>query len=214
MIAQRTHMNDLCGHVLETGGWTHLKLATRFQTKYRCTTVFANGTKTWSDPRKKDGELLNPALWDEEAIDLEERRLKTFGFSGQHQQEPVPKGGGQFQRVWFKIEQALPKDFVEMTRFWDTAATEGGGDWTAGVKMGRRANGDVYIVDVKHKQFSSGKVDELIRQTSKIDGVHCVIREEEERPEGGRAGGREAGRHEDGRALSVSPPRGHRERAV
>ena len=46
--------------------------------------------------------------------------------------------------------------------------------------MGRRDNGDVYIVDVKHKQFSSGKVDELIRQTSKIDGVNCVVREEEE----------------------------------
>ena len=127
MIAQRTHMNDLCGHVLETGGWTHLKLPTRFEVKHRCTTVFANGTKTWSDPRKKDGDLLNPALWDEEAIDLEERRLKTFGFSGQHQQEPVPKGGGQFQRKWFKLEESMPTDFVEMTRFWDTAATEGGG---------------------------------------------------------------------------------------
>ena len=55
---------------------------------------------------------------------------------------PVPKGGGQFQRSWFKVEEALPKDFAEMTRFWDTAATEGGGDWTAGVKMGRRQNGD------------------------------------------------------------------------
>ncbi len=64
----------------------YLKLPTRFESKHRCTTVFA---------------------WDEEAIDLEERRLKTFGFSGQHQQEPVPKGGGQFQRKWFKIEDGL-----------------------------------------------------------------------------------------------------------
>ena len=180
MIMQRTHMNDLSGHVLETGGWTLLKLPTRFESTHRCTTVYANGTKTWSDPRKKDGELLNPALWDEEAIDQEEKRLKTFGFSGQHQQEPVPKGGGQFQRSWFTIEEALPTDFVETTRFWDTAATEGGGDWTAGVKMGRRQNGDVWIIDVKHKQFSSGKVHELIRQTAQVDGVHCVVREEEE----------------------------------
>ena len=163
------------GHVLETGGRVHLKLPTRFESKKRCITVIG-----WGDPRTKEGELLNPALWDEEAIDLEEQRLKTFGFSGQHQQEPVPKGGGQFQRVWFTVEEAEPTDFVELARFWDTAATEGGGDWTAGVKMGRRENGDVWILDVKHKQFSSGKVDELIRQTAQVGGPYCAVREEEE----------------------------------
>ena len=90
MIMQRTHQGDLSGHVLETGGWTLCKLPTRFVLSSRCTIVYAEGTKTWSDLRKKDGELLNPALWDEEAITLEEKRLRTFGFSGQHQQEPVP----------------------------------------------------------------------------------------------------------------------------
>ena len=81
MIMQRTHQADLSGHVLETGGWTHLKLPTRFVVNKRCTTIYAEGTKTWSDPRKKDGELLNPGLWDEDAIVLEEKRLRTFGFS-------------------------------------------------------------------------------------------------------------------------------------
>ena len=180
MIMQRTHQADLSGHVLETGGWTQLKLPTRFVASKRCTVTYAEGTKTWTDPRKKDGELLNPALWDEEAIYLEEKRLRTFGFSGQHQQEPVPKGGGQFQRVWFKVVEELSTDFIELVRFWDTAATEGGGDWTAGVKMGRRRDGDVWILDVKHKQFSSGKVDELIAETATLDGPHCYVREEEE----------------------------------
>ena len=67
MIMQRTHMDDLSGHVLETGGWTHLKLPTRFVAGKHCSVVYAEGTKTWTDPRKKAGELLNPALWDEEA---------------------------------------------------------------------------------------------------------------------------------------------------
>ena len=58
MIMQRTHQADLSGHVLETGGWTLLKLPTRFEPSKRCTVVYADGTKTWSDPRKKDGELL------------------------------------------------------------------------------------------------------------------------------------------------------------
>ena len=70
MIMQRTHQADLSGHVLETGGWTHLKLPTRFEPSKRCTVVYAEGTKTWNDPRKKAGELLNPALWDEDATPL------------------------------------------------------------------------------------------------------------------------------------------------
>ena len=70
--------------------------------------------------------------------------------SGQHQQEPVPKGGGMFQRAWFHLQEDVPRDFVEITRFWDTAATEGGGDWTAGIKMGRREDGDVWVLDVQH----------------------------------------------------------------
>ena len=70
--------------------------------------------------------------------------------SGQHQQEPVPKGGGMFQRAWFHLQEDVPRDFVEITRFWDTSATEGGGDWTAGIKMGRREDGDVWVLDVQH----------------------------------------------------------------
>ncbi len=68
MIMQRTHQADLSGHVLETGGWTHLRLPTRFEPAKRCTVTYAEGTKTWTDPRKKQGDLLNPALWDEGAI--------------------------------------------------------------------------------------------------------------------------------------------------
>lgn len=55
-----------------------------------------------------------------------------------------------FQRAWFHLQEDVPRDFVEITRFWDTAATEGGGDWTAGIKMGRREDGDVWVLDVQH----------------------------------------------------------------
>ena len=175
MVMQRTHLDDLAGHVLESGDWVHLKLPTRFDPATRCTTGIG-----WADPRTQAGELLNPDLWSTAAIDAEERRLQTYGFAGQHQQEPVPKGGGMFQRAWFHVQEDVPRDFVEITRFWDTAATEGGGDWTVGIKMGRRDDGDVWVLDVKRVQYSSGKVDELIRQTAALDGVRCEVREEEE----------------------------------
>ena len=44
MIMQRTHQADLSGHVLETGGWTHLKLPTRFVASKRCVVTYAEAT--------------------------------------------------------------------------------------------------------------------------------------------------------------------------
>ena len=60
MIMQRTHQADLSGHVLETGGWTHLKLPTRFVVNKRCTTIYAEGTKTLVGPTQEGRRAPEP----------------------------------------------------------------------------------------------------------------------------------------------------------
>ena len=80
---RRTHLNDLSGHVLEMGGWVHLKLPTRFDPQTRCRTVIG-----WRNPRTTAGELLNPRLWDEASINLEERRLGPMGSPGSTSRSP------------------------------------------------------------------------------------------------------------------------------
>jgi hypothetical protein len=74
-----------------------------------------------------------PALFDEKKVHLLELDLGPYGTAGQLQQRPAPEGGGLFKREWFKYADAVPA-IVRRVRGWDTAGTEGGGDYTAGVQ--------------------------------------------------------------------------------
>lgn len=116
IIMQRVHDRDLSGHVLEQGGWTHLCLPMEFVKKSRCV-VPDLGLK---DPREEDGELLNPKRFDLEWVDKQKganlsgrnpklnRKMDSWAYAGQFQQDPVPLEGGMAKRAWF--EAAFYKD--------------------------------------------------------------------------------------------------------
>src|SRR5579864_4054381 len=54
IIMQRSHSDDLSGHVLEQGGYEHLSIPAEYEGDSRKTAV------GWSDPRREEGELLWP----------------------------------------------------------------------------------------------------------------------------------------------------------
>ena len=95
-IMQRVHEKDLAGHVLEHGGWTHLKLPAEF-TGIKCSTSIG-----WSDPRVVSGELLDPVRFPREELDKLKVKLGPYGTSGQLQQEPSPAEGAIFKRAWIR----------------------------------------------------------------------------------------------------------------
>lgn len=119
---QRLHGKDLTGHVLERGGYVHLRLPTEFNPKKRSVTVTRSGL-TWQDPRKRERELLFPALNPPEAIEQQKIDLGTWDFAAQHQQEPLPETGGIFERSWFGFykQRDLPPVFAEHLQSWDFA---------------------------------------------------------------------------------------------
>lgn len=91
--------------------------------------------------------------------------------------------GMMFKRHWFKIVDAVPGN-VRKVRYWDMAATEGGGDYLAGCLFGEK-DGICYIMDMKRVQLSSFHAERLMEQTAAMDGREVMIRWEEE---GGSAG--------------------------
>jgi predicted phage terminase large subunit-like protein len=68
---------------------------------------------------------------------------------------------------------------MQLCRYWDKAATEGGGDWTAGALIGID-QGRVYVLDVKRAQERPAGVEALILQTAQMDGHEVMIRMEQE----------------------------------
>ena len=51
------------------------------------------------------------------------------------------------------------------------ASTQDGGDYTAGICLGKAPNGDFYITDVRHAQLSASRVENLLSNTASQDGI-------------------------------------------
>lgn len=97
IIAQRLHEDDLPGHVLAQGGYEHLCLPSEYNPAKPC------ATSIWRDPRTEPGELLFPELFTREVLADLKIRLGSIGYAAQHDQMPVPEGGGMFQRSWWRF---------------------------------------------------------------------------------------------------------------
>lgn len=96
IIMQRLHERDLSGFILsEMGGYEHLMLPMRFEPERKCFTSIG-----FADPRKDEGELLNPDRFGETAVSELEHKLSASA-SGQLQQNPTPATGEIFKKYWW-----------------------------------------------------------------------------------------------------------------
>jgi predicted phage terminase large subunit-like protein len=103
-----------------------------------------------------------------------------------HNWNARPTAGRVFNISWFEIVDAVPA-VMSRVRFWDKAGTDGGGAFTAGVKMGRdHTTGYVYVEDVVRGQWSAGQREAVIKQTAIMDGPEVEIYLEQEPGSGGK----------------------------
>jgi predicted phage terminase large subunit-like protein len=71
-------------------------------------------------------------------------------------------------------------------RYWDKAGTEGGGAYSAGVKMEKTKDNQFYITDVERGQWSAWKREEKIKQCAELDGKEVKVWVEQEPGSGGK----------------------------
>jgi predicted phage terminase large subunit-like protein len=98
VIMQRLHAGDISAMCIEEGGWEHLVLPMLHDSGRRHTTSIG-----WEDPRKKDGEVLWQEQFTPNSVADLRKSIGEHAFSGQYQQTPVPRGGGLFQKTWFRF---------------------------------------------------------------------------------------------------------------
>ena len=96
----------------------------------------------------------------------------------------IAEAGDFFDRAWFKPVGAptvpMGERGVKMVRYWDLASTDGGGDYTAGCLLSFHPDGTWEIRDMVRGQWSSAKIETVIRQTAYSDGQYIPIRMEQE----------------------------------
>ncbi len=154
LIMQRLHENDLAGWLLAGGNgehWEHLSLPA----------IQDDGTALW--PAKHKIEDL--------------RRMEAaspYVFAGQYMQSPSPLEGGLFKPDQIGVIDAIPAEPIQWVRGWDLASTTDG-DWTAGVRLGRRSSGRLIIADVARLRTGPDERDAAILNTAALDGKRVKV---------------------------------------
>jgi predicted phage terminase large subunit-like protein len=102
------------------------------------------------------------------------------------EQRPTPKAGEIFDPAWFRIVDAPPAHAMRV-RWWDMAATESGGDYTAGVRVSVTPDGVFTVEHIARGQWAPGRRDATIRQTAELDGAAVVQWGEQEPGSAGKS---------------------------
>lgn len=170
MQLTRWHEDDLAGRVLasaEGPDWTVLK--------------FPALAEKDDILGRLPGEALCPERHTRES--LEKRRdIDPWKFDSLYQQNPTPRDGGMFKRLWFDNNKVAtsPLDVVGRYRVWDMASTADGGDWTAGFRVSKGKDGLWYLEHVERGQWETHKRDKKVLEVAGTDPAGTKFHREQE----------------------------------
>ncbi|MDU8912507.1 phage terminase large subunit [Aestuariicoccus sp. MJ-SS9] len=121
VVAQRLHIDDLAGRLMETGDWHVLQLPAIAPVSQA---IDIGEGLIWNRER---GELLHPERIDEATLEQIRKELGTAAFEAQYQQQPAPAEGHIIRPEWFgSYPKALPrKQYEAVVQSWDVAVVPG-----------------------------------------------------------------------------------------
>jgi predicted phage terminase large subunit-like protein len=168
IVMQRVHENDLSGHVLEKGGYTHLCLPAQYEPtrvvyiNNKQVEVPTKEVKTelgFVDPRNEPGELLCPERFDFPTIEKLKLSLGSYATACQLQQRPSPRGGGIFKSEWF-VRYKIPPQIVCRRVYGDTAQkTAERNDYSVFECWGRGIDGRIYLLDLIRGKWEAHELE-------------------------------------------------------
>jgi predicted phage terminase large subunit-like protein len=170
VVMQRLSEKDVSGIILsEQFGYEHLCLPMEYERPRPATSI------GFTDPRRAVGDLLFPERFPRAVVDRDKKIMGAYAVAGQFQQRPSPATGGEFEPEKIETVDAIPHGVVRWARGWDLAATEGAGDYTASVKIGKMRDGRYVVSDVGRRQYGTAKRDAYIKATASADGPGALV---------------------------------------
>ena len=117
VVMQRLHLDDLVGHLIEEGGWTHLNLPAIAEIDE---SIPLGGARVH---HRRIGDVLHPEREPLAELNKLKRTIGSLEFAAQYQQQPVPIEGNLVKWSWFRFYDEAPEllstDRIIMS--WDTA---------------------------------------------------------------------------------------------
>ena len=178
LVMTRWHPDDLGGRLADAGGdppWQVLRLPA----------VAEEGDPLGRVP----GAPLWPEWEDGVALAAKRAAVGERAWAALYQQRPRLRRGGMFATARIAVLDVAPP-VVQVVRGWDlaaTAATSGDPDWTAGVKLGRTADGTWVVLDVARMRGGPGEVERALASHAAADGVPVLVGLPQDPGQAGRA---------------------------
>lgn len=139
----------------------------------------------WRDELgRRHGEALWPERYPEERLNRI-RANNPATFQSMYQGDPRLGTGGWFPEDRWVEHDVIP-EMSEQVRVWDLAATKDGGDWTVGMKLGRDAEGNLWVLDIQRFRKDPDEIQKTVRSVAQADGNHVKILIEQERAGSGK----------------------------
>jgi predicted phage terminase large subunit-like protein len=166
MIMTRWHVDDPAGRWLE-----HFP-----DTKVLTYRAYAENKNDWTvkSGYRKVGEELFPEHKPKEFLEERRKVYTSAAWESLYQQHPIIVGGGIFPVDRIKFVQSINRSLIKRSvRYFDKAATEDGGAYTAGVLMHETQAGEIIVEDVVRGQWSSLERETRIKQCAIMDKTVC-----------------------------------------
>lgn len=184
LIMTRWHEDDLAGRLLLEQGaeWSVLRLPALAETQAERDDNARHVGLPSGDPDplgRQAGEALSPARFSAGELGRIRRDTGSMVFQAEYQGAPRRLEGAMFQRAWFVSTEARPSTPWRV-RYWDKAATSGGGAYTAGVRLSISWDGIVTIEHVVRGQWSTLERRQAMKQQAEMDGKEVPIFIEQE----------------------------------
>lgn len=117
VIAQRLHMEDLPGRLLDAGGWDELVLPLVVDREQYIEVA------PMRQVERPAGNILHDARFSDETISRLRAEMGEQDFEAQYNQRPLPPGGAIFKLAWLQRfdERPPPYQVQGIFQSWDTA---------------------------------------------------------------------------------------------
>lgn len=211
VIMQRLHEEDLAGWLLAGGNgekWEHLCIPALREAPYP--DPDGNMVEQPDPLNRAPGEPLWEAMHTAPMLRQMER-ASPLVFAGQYQQRPSPASGAIFkpdQLIYINNSDLLTIPIKRSTRGWDFASTDGGGDWTRGIRLDETEDGRIIIRDVQGKQGGPDDVEKLVKESAAMDGKEVRVAIPKEAGPAGAAWALSFARQLHGYIVEASPELG------
>jgi len=166
VVAQRLHMQDLPGHLLEVGGYETLILPA-----VQATTAEFDIVRGGLKVRFSAGRILQTSRHDLQDLELLKQQMGERDFEAQYNQCPLPPGGATFKEQWIKRYDGPidPARIMAIIQSWDTAyAGDENNSYSVCTTWAKCADG-YYLLDVwrGHPDFPA-----LVKKVHELKATH------------------------------------------